>query len=691
MRHWLRSPKLLKMFVGQHIVNGFSVAASVVAVAVVAISILGFAAGQPATLGAIAGSVSDFPAPLRVKARTMLTGFVLALISTTVIQLVERTVVLEIVAIGVIALVAGLLTGLGRWALAISMQMLVPMVFVLGLPRTDLAGVARVESIFALGGFAYIGIALSLTRLLAANDRRLMAGECFRELAAYLRAIARFSEPELDIADIYGGGIRQQAALSDQLQVARALLLTRARESRERTRLAATIAVQLDALDALVAVQCEMPRLREAPSARTLLARMGVLYRAGALDLEHLSLDLLAHQTPRLPADHSLAHDALQREAERLAAHAETPAALRAAVTRTARRLAAARAQILKLERTLSDDSVAEAAIDSLDLAKFQTRRVYDPRALRAHLAPESPVFRYATRLSLAMMTGAAIAATLGEEGHGNWVLLTIAVIMRAGYGLTRQRRNDRLIGTLIGCALSAGVVTYLPVRALVGLQAAALALTHSFVRQNYRLASIGASMMALLSLHLVNPAENAPVLARIAATLIGAAIANLFAFFWPSWEFVEAPRLAKRLLARAAGFASVALIPDAPTQDYRLARKDMIEAIAALSDSAARMGGEPQFARRGLDEMTAMLVAASVFVSHVSAARLDLRNVDIAKPTREDADDTRRWLAGRLASDPADTMAEQPDEDAPLARLRAAAIDLIGAARTYERACVRV
>ena len=88
---------------------------------------------------------------------------------------------------------------------------------------------------------------------------------------------------------------------------------------------------------------------------------------------------------------------------------------------------------------------------------------------------------------------------------------------------------------------------------------------------------------------------------------------------------------------------------------------------------------------------MTAMLIAASVFVSHVSAARLDLRNVDIAKPTRVEADDTRRWLADRLASDPADTMAEELDEHAALPRLRAAAIDLIAATRAYERACLRV
>ena len=77
------------------------------------------------------------------------------------------------------------------------------------------------------------------------------------------------------------------------------------------------------------------------------------------------------------------------------------------------------------------------------------------------HLSLDSPVLRFAVRLALAMMAGAVVAQSLGDERHGNWVLLTIAVVMRAGYGLTKQRRDDRVIGTLIGCVLAAGSVAY--------------------------------------------------------------------------------------------------------------------------------------------------------------------------------------------------------------------------------------
>ena len=132
---------------------------------------------------------------------------------------------------------------------------------------------------------------------------------------------------------------------------------------------------------------------------------------------------------------------------------------------------------------------------------------------------------------------------------------------------------------------------------------------------------------MALVSLHLIQPHLAAPILARLADTLVGAAIAHLFSFVWPHWEFSDAPGIAARLQGRLAAFAARRAGRDAPVQDYRLARKNVIEAIAALSDSAGRMSVEPMATRKGLEEMAALLMAAHGFIAQLSAARLDIRS----------------------------------------------------------------
>ncbi len=680
MRRWLRSPTFLKLLVGQHILNGLSVAAGVMIVAIAASALWGFGAGQPATLGAIAASISDFPAPWRIKARRMATGFTLALLSTSAIQLAPAAALAQIPAIGAIAFVAGMVTGYGRWALALSMQTLIPMVFVMGLPRADFAGALHNEALLAAGGFAYIAIALLATGLTDASGRRLMASECFREFGAYLRAFARFYDADFDAPEVYGGVIRQQAALSEQLQAARALLLDHPLGNRERLRLAATIGILLDAFDALVAAQVALEDLRREPETQTLMARAGVALRAAALDLQHLSLELLATPQPKLPADHALAIDALRREAGKIGENRALSPAAQASATLTARRLGDALGNIRRLELALCDDGAAAAAISGVDLSTFWPRNSLALRLLGAHLTIASPVFRYAVRLALAMMAGGLAAASLSGDQHSNWVLLTIAVILRANYGLTRQRRDDRVLGTLIGCAIAAAAVAYAPLGWLVVVQGLALALTHGYARLNYRLSSIGASIVALVSLHLIDPAEAAPVATRLADTLVGAAIAHLFSYFLPRWEIDEAPRIAAGLQGELAKYAFAALREGALEHDYRLARKSAIEAIAALSDSAARMGGEPKSVQRGLDELAAMLIAAMGLAANISATRLSLRDAS-ASPLREDVRAAREWLAATLSGAEPGAASSQ---DAPLPQLRQAALRLVAASRAY-------
>ena len=165
----------------------------------------------------------------------------------------------------------------------------------------------------------------------------------------------------------------------------------------------------------------------------------------------------------------------------------------------------------------------------------------------------------------------------------------------------------------------------------------------------------------------------------RLADTLIGAAIAHLFNYFWPRWEFLDAPQLASRLQAQLAAFAAAALRSDVSEHDYRLARKNVIEAMAALSDSAGRMAIEPMTARKGLDEMAELLIRAYSLVAQLSAARLATQT-GIPLPDLA----ISNWLQALLAANPTRPAAWREPPAGPLA---AAAMAVTAAARKYERA----
>src|SRR3984885_2968008 len=174
MPRWPRPPNLLRLFVGQHIINGVSVGLGVVAVALVASELFGFVDSQPATLGAISASISDLPAPWREKARTLLFGFGLAMLSTIARQLALPWPVAPLLRTGIISFVGGLVTGLRRGAVAVGMQAVIPMVFILGFPRETYSGEFHTEMLFAGGGVAYIAIALLATVFTDASARRMV-------------------------------------------------------------------------------------------------------------------------------------------------------------------------------------------------------------------------------------------------------------------------------------------------------------------------------------------------------------------------------------------------------------------------------------------------------------------------------------------------------------------------------------
>ena len=100
-------------------------------------------------------------------------------------------------------------------------------------------------------------------------------------------------------------------------------------------------------------------------------------------------------------------------------------------------------------------------------------------------------------------------------------------------------------------------------------------------------------------------------------------------------------------------------------------------------------MGGEPAAAQRGLDELTATLIAAHGVVAQLSAARIALRAADPteADQARVEAAAARRWLSGELAAGGAAAGEAAIDRAAPFAALKRATRRLIAAAEVYRQA----
>jgi uncharacterized membrane protein YccC len=233
--------------------------------------------------------------------------------------------------------------------------------------------------------------------------------------------------------------------------------------------------------------------------------------------------------------------------------------------------------------------------------------------ALKPHLSLQSPVMRHALRGALAMGSAWGLGLALPWASHPHWLVLSVAVVLRGNLEQTLSRRNERVIGTVIGCLL----VLALARPALHGLLPwvflAAVGTAHAYVNVRYRVAATAATLMALLQPLLLMPGTGPAVGERLADTVLGALLAWAFCFVLPSWERRGLMRLAKQLatvLNRHAGNVLV-WAPTAEQQlAQRLSRQQAYQVLGALAAAAQRNAVEPQQVRVPEERLEALLAS---------------------------------------------------------------------------------
>ncbi|MBV9418985.1 MAG: hypothetical protein JO348_04365, partial [Alphaproteobacteria bacterium] len=163
----------------------------------------------------------------------------------------------------------------------------------------------------------------------------------------------------------------------------------------------------------------------------------------------------------------------------------------------------------------------------------------------------------------------------------------------------------------------------FVPVGYLLAIVALATGISHAFGAVNYRVTAASASVSALLLLHFLQPHAPHLLSERIVDTLIGAALSYVFGFLLPSWERNELPRTIQNLLKADRDFAREAMQRPRVEQAYRLARKRLFDAVAALSGAIRRIADEPNTRKDTLARLNALLSANYLLLSDLTSMQV--------------------------------------------------------------------
>lgn len=169
---------------------------------------------------------------------------------------------------------------------------------------------------------------------------------------------------------------------------------------------------------------------------------------------------------------------------------------------------------------------------------------------------------------------------------------------------------------------------------------------------------------MALLQIHLVNPATAVVVLERIGDTVVGAGVAWGFSYVLPSWERRTLPRSVAAAVSALESYARSALSSDADAAlTQRLARQRAYDALEAVAVAVQRSAVEPARVRPPTDALFAFVDQGQRLMAHLSSLRLLLRRrlhgLDDAAIVLA-LDDARAQLHERLTSNTTDEVFEE-------------------------------
>lgn len=279
--------------------------------------------------------------------------------------------------------------------------------------------------------------------------------------------------------------------------------------------------------------------------------------------------------------------------------------------------------------RLLENGSVTTSRADR---KLFITTQDYSFKTIRENLSFESGTFKHALRFTAAILLG-LLAGRVLQHQNAYWILLTISVILRPNFGLTKQRAVNRIFGTLLGAGIGFLIVYVTDSRLVYGILAVPVTfIGFSYLQKNYKIAATFITLVVVLLYSLLVDKAYQIIIYRVADTLLGAGISFLAIYLlWPDWEGKNIKNsVSKALESLAAYFKEIDRLyhsKSVPDTAYRLSRKRAFIDTGNLLAAFQRLTEEPKSQQEHVSQAQAMVVLIQTFLNASAAMGTYIQN----------------------------------------------------------------
>jgi uncharacterized membrane protein (TIGR01666 family) len=630
--------KEYKNFINSHYLSeGVRMTAGIVLPAVILSHFGLLAIGVVVSLGALCVSLTDTLGPIHHRVN----GMEACCASAFIVALLTGFAAPYPIAMGLLIIAIcfffSMISVYGSRASSIGTSVLLVMVLSMDKHHGDNPAHAALDVLFnasyiLAGGIWYMGMSLLLYRVRPYKLAQQALGDCILSVSEYMKARAGFYGKEVDYESTYQAVLQQQIVAQQKQNDVRELLFKTRSIVKESTDTGRTLVMIFR--DTIDLFERTMTSYQNYEALHNYFDSSDILYRYQQLIFD-ISKELdgigLAVKSAAVSEDDGSLQKHLAslqqyftdyRDANRTPENIEGFISLRHILDGLEDIIG--RVQSLHLYTTYNIKSSINNPTD-VEYEKFITHTVIDAKLFKDNLSFSSNTFRHAIRVSIATICGYIISKFF-PLGHGYWILLTIIVILKPAYSLTKKRNYDRLLGTIAGAFAGLVILYFIKDKdTLFVLMLVLMVITYSLFRTNYLASVIFMTPYIMLLFHLLFSGNTHDILIdRVTDTAIGSAIAFLANFFLvPAWEKEQIKNyMIQALDANIHYFKNIAGVftgnPFVPTE-YKIKRKGAFVSLANLSDAFNRMLLEPKNKQINAKPIFQFVTLNHMLTSHIA------------------------------------------------------------------------
>lgn len=579
--------------------------------------------GMAISLGALNVSLSDAPGPVMHRRNGMAATVVIAFMVTLLTGFARMNPYMLGLEIGLLSFVFSMFAIWGSRATSVGTAGLLIMILMLDRPL-DPVGVLREGGLVLMGGLWYMAVSLLASQLQPYRLAGQALGQCIHEIAKLLTIKADFYKIDTDLDEDYRQLIAQQVVVSEKQDAVREVLFKSRRIVTESTQtgrlLVLTFTDVVDLYEQIIAMYYDYSAIRQRFGRAGILDTIARLIQQLAVELDHIGLAIQLPVYFHRPVDITPLLEKLKQQIDALGAEEGSTLVLKKVVVS----LRSINQRLTTLQTNLALSAVEPARNESPEYGRFVSHLAIDVKSLEDNLTLESSVFRHSARVALAMLLGYVLTKLLAYGHHSYWVLLTISVIMKPAFSLTKQRNSERISGTLAGGIVGVLILTFVPNKTVqFGFMVLLMLGTYSAQRVNYITMVICVTPFVMILFSFLGVSYLGVAQERFFDTLLGGVIALTAGYLlFPRWESEQLTKPMQAVLQ--ANVVYLQLLLDSlsgqriGSVNYKLARKEVYVSSANLAAAFERMLSEPKHKQR--DEK---LIYQFVVLNHILSANI--------------------------------------------------------------------